>query len=824
MRTTSPFAYALLTLTAGVILPPTIGCRAIIGVEDPVSCSSDDNCNLADEPCVVGECIEGACAYSLLPAGTVIDEAGEDDCKRNECNADGQLVSVIDASDAPADTTPGDCRAPACQESGLIDAPADDPPADEAPGDCLVPACEDGSVVQIAGQDPPTNDAAGDCQRPTCVDGAPVSEADPSDAPDDETPGDCSSPACSAEGAVITVDNLQDTPAEDIDGDCRVPTCEAGGQLAIDDTDTPTSGCGSCASGVVVPWAEESMACYTGPSGTQGVGICVGGTWACENNVKLCSGEVTPAQEQCGPGFSGVNEDCDGQTDEDGPGCACMLGQSQSCYTFPTGTPGVGICAAGTSTCTATGQGNQYGACVGQVGPEACDSCLVAGDQDCSGTASTCTGEHVWSRAVGNATNNLGGGAVVLGDGSIVATARFTDSLTVGTSTLTSDGSNDLAFIRYDPDGNVINARDFGGTGSDIGGALTRLDDGYVLSGYLGPGSAENFGSGATLTSVGGDGFIVKFNNNHTVAWKKLLGGTGADNVIGVARMPDNGVVVAGYFSDTINLGGSNLVSAGNADIYLVRYAADGTHVWSKRFGNADFNSALGLAAAPSGDVMVVGTLTGTINFGGSALAPQGTVNGYVARFDAQGNHLWSRALLSTGRVEAQRVGILSDGSAWVAGIFDTAANLDGVAGTEISPTSTGEDLLLVKYAANGGYLMSKSYNCTGTGTGLTDLKVGADDAVVMSGSYSGTMFFGLFGSVSAGGNDAFLLKIAPSDGAHRWGRRFGGTSNDNFNGFGLSACGDIVAAGTFVGSASFGGGDLPNAGGQDAVFARYRQ
>ena len=824
MRTTSPFAYALLTLTAGVILPPTIGCRAIIGVEDPVSCSSDDNCNLADEPCVVGECIEGACAYSLLPAGTVIDEAGEDDCKRNECNADGQLVSVIDASDAPADATPGDCRAPACQESGLIDAPADDPPADEAPGDCLVPACEDGSVVQIAGQDPPTNDAAGDCQRPTCVDGAPVSEADPSDAPDDETPGDCSSPACSAEGAVITVDNLQDTPAEDVDGDCRVPTYEAGGQLAIDDTDTPTSGCGSCAGGNVVPWAEESMACYTGPSGTQNVGICVGGTWACENNVKLCSGEVTPAQEQCGPGFSGVNEDCDGQTDEDGPGCACMLGQSQSCYTFPTGTPGVGICAAGTSTCTATGQGNQYGACVGQVGPQACDSCLVAGDQDCSGTASTCTGEHVWSRAVGNAGSDEGGDALVLDDGTIVAVGTFSGSLTVGASNLTSDGGSDIMVVRYDADGNVINARDFGGSSSDAGGSLVKLSDGYVLSGYLGGGSAENFGSGATLSSVGGDGFIAKFNTNHTVAWKKLLGGTSGDYVTGIARMPDNGVVAVGQFGGTINLGGSNLSSAGNEDIFLVRYAADGTHVWSKRFGSSGQEEASGLAVAPNGDIVLVGSLNTAFNFGGSNITPAGGFDGFVVRFDLNGNHQWTRAFQSAGNEQALKVGVLSTSEVWVAGKFDTAVNLDGVAGTEISPTSTGQDLLLVKYAANGSYLMSKSYNCTGTSTWVNDLHIGSDDAVVMSGSYAGTMFFGVLGSVSAGSSDAFLLKIAPGDGAHRWARRYGGTGADRFGGFGLTSCGDIITAGNFNGSVSFGGGNLPNAGLNDAVFARYRQ
>lgn len=125
--------------------------------------------------------------------------------------------------------------------------------------------------------------------------------------------------------------------------------------LAVDDTDTPTSGCGSCLNGAVVPWAEVNTACYTGMTGTQNVGPCMGRTFVCQDNLKVCQGEITPSQEQCGPGFSGIDDDCDGAADE---GCSCQLGMTQACYTGPASTQHVGKCVDGLSTCATTMNGN----------------------------------------------------------------------------------------------------------------------------------------------------------------------------------------------------------------------------------------------------------------------------------------------------------------------------------------------------------------------------------------------------------------------------------------------------------------------------------
>ena len=89
----------------------------------------------------------------------------------------------------------------------------------------------------------------------------------------------------------------------------------------------------------------EIRACYSGPSGTDGVGSCHGVTVTCEAGAwpAACPGEVTPATESC----NGGDDDCDHQTDEDNPGggSSCATGLAGPCA------QGVMTCSGGALSC-----------------------------------------------------------------------------------------------------------------------------------------------------------------------------------------------------------------------------------------------------------------------------------------------------------------------------------------------------------------------------------------------------------------------------------------------------------------------------------------
>lgn len=119
---------------------------------------------------------------------------------------------------------------------------------------------------------------------------------------------------------------------------------------------------------------EETESCYEGDAGTEGVGQCTAGELSCEGGAwSDCAGQVVPDTETC----NGADDDCDGDVDE---GCDCLPDETQSCYSGPAATEGVGACESGLQTCNGSGA---WGPCVGAIVPEleACNG----DDDDCDG-------------------------------------------------------------------------------------------------------------------------------------------------------------------------------------------------------------------------------------------------------------------------------------------------------------------------------------------------------------------------------------------------------------------------------------------------------
>lgn len=171
-------------------------------------------------------------------------------------------------------------------------------------------------------------------------------------------------------------------------------TCTIGGIWSCDasttscngvcvDTTTNLNNCGTC--GTVCLSPPNSAAACTGSACTSscnvGFGNCDGNTAnGCEINLNSIS-NCGACGIACSNGQTCTAGQCVGQP-------VCNQGSTQSCYTGPVGTQGVGVCKSGTQTCSI----NAWGSCVGDVTPttEVCDgidnNCNAQVDEGCQKT------------------------------------------------------------------------------------------------------------------------------------------------------------------------------------------------------------------------------------------------------------------------------------------------------------------------------------------------------------------------------------------------------------------------------------------------------
>ena len=185
----------------------------------------------------------------------------------------------------------------------------------------------------------------------------------------------------------------------------------------------------------------------------------------------------------------------------------------------------------------------------------------------------------------------------------------------------------DIIVAKYSPAGDVIWAKNFGGHNDDIayGIKLDGLGNLYVSGTFD---SAAVFGSLGTVTSNGNrysDAFLLKMDTTGNCTWIKTGGSTGNSTIIevtnGVTIGKDGNLWITGVFTGTATFNASNIVSAGDRDVFIAEYDPSGNLLVLKRGGGTggDYGLYVNTSPAPSGDILVSGrynSATGGVTFG----------------------------------------------------------------------------------------------------------------------------------------------------------------------------------------------------------------
>ncbi len=194
-------------------------------------------------------------------------------------------------------------------------------------------------------------------------------------------------------------------------------------------------------------------------------------------------------------------------------------------------------------------------------------------------------GDFVWAGTFGGEAGDTYERMDLDSDGNIYSIGSVTLTMDIepgpGVTELTSSGSTDFFIQKLDMDGNLLWAKQIGGTEQDRGYDL-KLDASnniYVTGLFAGTVDFDPNAGVTNLTSEGSaDIFIQKLDQDGNFIWAQTMGGTDIDQGFAIDVDPESNVYVAGNYKLTVDFdpgaGEFNLESIGNADIYFLKLNA----------------------------------------------------------------------------------------------------------------------------------------------------------------------------------------------------------------------------------------------------------
>lgn len=416
---------------------------------------------------------------------------------------------------------------------------------------------------------------------------------------------------------------------------------------------------------------------------------------------------------------------------------------------------------------------------------------------------------HVWSKRFGEpgVYNQFVNEVAFDGAGDVIIAGRFRGSVNFGGGVLTSVGGWDFYVAKFDRFGNHLWSRAFGNALDQTALHIATDSAGNViLAGALT--GLMNFGGGILVSAGGNDVFVVALDSQGNHLRSARFGDSADQTATDVACDGADNAIVAGYFSGTVNFGGVPLTSFGIVDAFAVKFSSTGAHVWSHHPSQSgDSKLAFSAVACDSGDRVCIGGTYYT--WCETCDPPQYQANGYYSKLDSGGSLSWTRVvsdgttyqeydltkiavdgagnIISTGYTMIPLVGaqlILekrnpSGDLIWsgpAANCMGNSVAVDGysniiVCGLTLSTVDFGggplyadNNMFGVEFDSAGNHVWSDIFD-NPTLVGSSAEAVAADGAgqIVIGGEFLGGIDFGGGTLTSVGGYDGFLVKFALS-------------------------------------------------------------
>lgn len=331
---------------------------------------------------------------------------------------------------------------------------------------------------------------------------------------------------------------------------------------------------------------------------------------------------------------------------------------------------------------------------------------------------------------------------------------------------------------------NVLSWNTFQGSRAyDEASALALDDAGNILITGTSRAGWGNPVNPFTLSFYASDAFAAKLDRGGSLLWNTFLGS--GSEIVPCGLAPDG----RGRFF----VAGSSRWNPGDLqDIYIAKLDGNGNRLWHKTYGSSyGHMTARAMAVDGDGNLYVAGD------------DPESCCSfydGFAAKFDNDGNRLWTKRLNWTTADSCRAVALDADGDVFVAGHANFSGNFD---------------VFVVKIDQDGHLRWRTLLGGGKTDKGLAIALDGGGN--IYAAGYSSSSW-GAPLNAYAGGKDAFVAKL-DDNGNLIWNTFYGGAADDGADGLAVDEGGDIYFTGSS--GASWGAPLSPHSGLSDIMLAK---
>ncbi|MEM9273251.1 MAG: SBBP repeat-containing protein [Cyanobacteria bacterium P01_F01_bin.143] len=238
---------------------------------------------------------------------------------------------------------------------------------------------------------------------------------------------------------------------------------------------------------------------------------------------------------------------------------------------------------------------------------------------------------------------------------------------TIGTIPETFQIDSDAWVTKYDSQGNLLWNQQLGSGGFDSAtGLATDLEGNVYISGFTN-GTADSANGGSSIA------WVTKYDSQGNLLWDQQLDASGSEIAAGITTDIDGNFYISGDTTRSAN--GPNQEST---DVWVAKYDGDGNFLWNQQLGSIERDYSQAITTDSEGNVYIAGGTNGALD-GGNA----GLNDAWVAKYDGEGSLLWTEQLGTVGNDASEGVTTDSEGNVYISGFTNETLGETNLGGSD---------------------------------------------------------------------------------------------------------------------------------------------